>query len=535
MALDRPLRDRVAHIRGGHQDLMTLVVHRAHAALTAADTRSLLLRRYADAGDVVPGDVAAAARVDADRTWREHCELRELVRPESQPTTMLALRLSWVAYCRHALLACLASESAATAQRAARPAEQWPAALLDTASDFAHVRALTEAEEQASLAPTLMLGAYPAHLVLESARLLVDILDQHGWSPSAGDYLEALFWRYALYVHELDDGVNAYEPDNGTVIDPLAPSPLLPAGSHLTEFFLESGERLFFHMLWRHRALRHYTRAATAAAAIPAVDSMDIDGDGDGDPEVADIPAAARALSGCLVHVLRHSMMGDSVTESIKTPLMDYFLWPGEREHMRFVYADEGDSDANSVLYRLRPDAYAKLQAGFNDVALPALIEDYTRALLAVVDKSPPQQTLTIAAALEAAVVERQSMVERIVLLATETCIDAAVAGASGPLRVFARHSYTDNAALDPPRDRPPLSIAAARTAVPDGWPLFIAVWGVYTVIPPTYHRDSRVMTTPHLALAVRQWLRLALDLDKLRQADIALLGPDLAALLALA
>jgi hypothetical protein len=445
---------------------------------------------------------AAAAQADANDAWIAHCQLRELVHPKSSAATQTALRLSWIAYCRHAFMAQLLKESA----DCEKMMERWPDVLVRTALDFDYVQLLqSRGSVQVTLAPNQMVGDYPAHLVLASARLLLETLDLHGWSPSAGAYLDALFWRYALLLHEDDTETpeRAYEPDNGDVIDPDAASPLLP-GDCLTDFFLETGERLFFHMLWRNRALQSYMAdAATATAGDPA----------------AELARTAQELCDTVTHVLRHDMLGDTTTEAVKTPIMDYFLWPGEREHMRFVYPDVSDTDANSVLFRLRPDGYARLKDAFDKVALPSLISDYTKALNASAAAAPGGD-------LEAAVCERQSVAERIVLLATQTCIDASVVSASGPHGAMRGHAYLDNAALDPPYDRPPASAAAARAAMGIagmGWPIFIAIWGVYTILLPR----GRPWVTPHLALAVRRWLAEAVRSGALNPSHLSILFPS--------
>lgn len=513
--MDLSLRERMARIRDGRGDLPTRILQRTVAALEVADQRAAQIRQWTEACETATFPASAAARTDAIEAWIAHCQVRELVQPKSDATTQQILRLSWIAYCRHALMAQLMEESA----ESEAAIERWPSALIRSAGEFAYVSALQDgARVQVALAsPTMLVGNYPAHLVLASVRLLAEILDQRGWSPSAGHYLEALFWRYAMLLHEFDvDTPASYEADDGDVVDPSAASPLIPGGC-LTDFYLEAGERMFYHLLWRHRALQQYTETAAV---------LDIRGQAN----------ATDALCDAVIHVLRHDLLGDTVTEMAKAPLMDYFLWPGEREHVQFVYADEsstGDTDAHSVLYRLRPDAYAILQDAFNNVALPSLIRDYAKATRASTGTAAGSNTAQappgLDQLLEQAVGYRLRMAERVVLLATQVCLDMSIKSAGGPTGVLTAHAYLDNNALDPPYDRPPASITAAKKAAtvgPGAWPLFIAIWGVYTVIDMS-STSGAVWVTPHLALAVQKWLQLALTARVLSSSHLSIFLPE--------
>lgn len=466
------LLERVRQKREGRGDVPLLAMARVSARLDAIDAAAAVLE--APGAVVTPLAARDAGRL-AYEAWTEHVALREALLATSVPLETAAgghgrtlLRLSWTAVARAALLARQARDAVASSGAF----DPWPECFTRRATDYAYVRDV-DVRRQVSLGPAC-LGTYSARLVVWAARALGEALDTYGWTESAGDYLEALFLRYAAYLHAAADAQTAdaaYEDDGGELVASPgdAASPLIPGG-RLTSAYLDEGERFFFHHLWRSRAL-----VALVRDSRPLPER----------PDRAWLCAALRAT-------LAHSILRDTAVERVQAQFLDMFVWPEERETLQATYPQEADTSATMILYRLRLDVLPRLQA--------------------------LQRTSTLAhleawrcSSAEAGSV-RDLALERIVLLALAVCLDLSLAGTGTPEdRRFplARHGYLDQRALAPPFDLPPPTPAAARAVQPGSHPLFVAVWGVYAVITGGGNAAA-VYTTRRLEAAVHAWLHAA-------------------------
>lgn len=495
--MDLSLDKRIERVREGTPDVRLAQLDRVLQRLMQVDAAAATLGKD---GARVDAGTALALNVAAMETWTEHVQLREMVTPTSAPETRQALRLSWIAVARSALLAQLASDASTDDGRYL----QWPACFLDTAEANAYVAAVNARYQL--IMSNQPIGLYSARLVFLALRVLVEVLDLYGWTPAAGAYLRALFLRYAMYLHAPEAAPAAYEDDGGELVatapndmDPLIPPPpplpLAPGeeggggGLGLTTSFLDEGERLLFHHLWRSRALEH-------SLAHPRPLSIRKWGG-------APAPAALRArFAAALVATLTHDLLRDSVVERVQQQAIDVFVWPGEREHMRFVLTDE-DDDASSTLYRLRSDTYTRIQGALRK-AMPVHVRDW--AVLA-----PPADW-------EAGATARQMNLERLILVAFIVAVDQELLSHHHLVRhALGTHAYDDNRAMDPPTDRPPYTPAAARQAIADRWPLLLATWGCYVVqvhVPAAMGGTDaydRCFCTPRLEEAAAVWLATVL------------------------
>lgn len=550
--LNASFNQRQYAVREGNTDPFSYAADALVTSLETADALTALLPtlRTSETADAACGQCAraeAAAR-------RLHVQLRDHTLPTSDAPVRTLGRCAWVALVRHQLLQQQAHETrtnlggggggGAKKKKKNMPAPDqaydiWPRSLLTHATDYAFVRNV--APRQNIVAATTLIGAYTLSQLFLAASMLVDALDAYGWQPSTGRYFQALYWRYALALHDpaghahhseaMDS--DFYAPDAADAVTVSRAEPLL-APARLTSGFLDVGERLFFHhVVWRDRCLRALVPPPSLQTPLSV-------------PRVREAAAwrvatGLPALRAALVALLRHPMLRETVDGQIKTQFMARFVWPGERDTMRFEYGDDPDTRPERILYRLRVDQYARIKSVVDGTPLVALVERYVEASARMhgaaevagrrgVPGAGGDGTLGTWWEQPLIVSERLAIDERVVLLVAEVALNNAIsAGTRGrEQNAFSAAAYIDDRTLPVPLDRPPLTpesarvasaVAAARgrsaadrltgPALP-AWPTFLAVSGVYAVIPAD--AGAPMVVTPFLVDALGAWLATALD-----------------------
>jgi hypothetical protein len=465
-----------------------------------------------------------------DAAWRRHTALRDAVRPESREPVHIVLRTSWIGVARLAWLVRHLEDMLETG--AERDAE-WPTDLFRRASHFSFVATVTDAHASVAMSDDLI-GHYSTQTLMTAASVLSEMFDAYGWTPSGGDYLRALFLRYALILHApakyaaYSRGVGPWEvrlaatvapPASGTAARVTAraelPDPLL-APARVRSAFLDVGERMFFHHLWRDRTLASFWRPSVRASHwLPSL-------------EHHRRRATWRAEVGlpALMRIAR-SMLGDKILrETVITALQNMYparvVWPGEREQMLFQYPTEAQGgDPYQVLFRLRNDDYKRMQATLHfDEPLAhvrAVVESESLLARQLLETRDPRH---LPSGGELGWLERCVLVartgpvhERVLLLLFEIVLDLTVRADTRGLHaaVFAESAYTDDRSLAAARARPPPDAAhlARLAAHTQTWPTFVAVWLNYAVAP-VGGGPGGLFVTPHLVEALGAWLAYA-------------------------
>ena len=517
-----PFARRLERRRNQEPDAFTQVVQAVLQDLERADRLKWYLPKLS--GDRAKLQQAAQGqRKCVADSWERHIFLRQEMTPLSSAQVKQLFVGSWIAYTRHALIQqqlvdALASEDASL--------EVFPAVLGQRITDFDYVNGV-RARKNLVLSNQL-LGEYSPQVLHYTLVRLTETLDACGWTPSAHALLVALFWRYALILHYPErrlagpSGVFAARTD-----DECAP-PLSPA--RLKMSFLTVMERIFFHHLWRSRAIVSLSKETFWLRSVNVVVVRDWAAWRQG--RGRDLFAVA------LRDTLNHPMLGGGFGERVGKLLLDRFLLPAEREQKRFEYADEGtgdDTDATQVLYAFRLDMYKRLQPVMKSPAHELLDRYLTgttfAAAAALGATTSTAATTTLALALgrdgteggiwEEVAPKRDDIYERVALLLFQVVFDI-IGMASGPGPVFHRLSYSDDRAALAPGDLPPSTRSTITTVLgAETGPFFVAIWGVYFVFEPTLPVCRPLVITPHLLDALVVWLRAAVAGQHLTTAAI--------------
>jgi hypothetical protein len=133
--------------------------------------------------------------------------------------------------------------------------------------------------------------------------------------------------------------------------DPLlAPALLLPA-------FINVGQRLFFHHLWRAHALQEFWSAILPSTRFNVARHHAL--------ATWRLQHGLPAWKGIMESMLTNkSMLKDSVIGALQNLYPARVIWPGEAEQMKFEYPRETDGtpDAFNILFRLRIDSFKRMQ-----------------------------------------------------------------------------------------------------------------------------------------------------------------------------
>lgn len=491
-------------------------------------------------------------RLSMRNLWRTHTHLRDLVKPDSPPLAREALRTSWVNVCRSVILE-------AQLRDMIREKTSW----MDWTSelDVLPVKAFLfvgtcERYGFPIVTSDKCIGTYSVRTLMSSLSYLCQALDTHGWTPSAGAYLEALFLRYCLIVQqpgvELADPLHDMGPWRGSVPPPpegggegegegdddseddegdepiydeqqvfvkAPPAPPPDPRLHpslLHSGFLDTGERFFFHHMWRHRALESMwfplLRTPMRVSLQHARARWRYD---------SGLPRFTHVLTG----MWRDPVLQSRMAEDLASFYPYRVLQPGEREQFMFQYREEDDGrgDPYNVLYRLRYDEYARMQQLIKfDAKTPSdptrYLDQYVASERALaqyvmahypVPVAPAVAFLTEGEWIDLDRVRTRAGVEheRLLLLWFEHAFNKRLA----PLEknIFTSYAYVDDQSLQGDQCRCPASKASflqhAKNA-PE-WPHFMATWQHYVVVN---HQGTHSLCTPHLVDAVGAWLTLA-------------------------
>lgn len=495
---------RVLDRRDGKSDVVLAVADRLTVLSRRCD--QLAEQLSSDYRGGAPTTTAALAALTAEHDRQTEAFFNEFLalRAEHSPAAASQLvtslvRVGWVVLVRMLLLRRQMQEALREGQTTLEP---WPCELARTAAEFDFVRAARSRHNiQVS---DKSVGVYSVHQLFMALTAFIEAVDSAGWSPSAHDYFMALFWRYALLLHA--PAAYGMSPAGVYTARTQDEACELLRPAMLRTDFLDVTHCALFHHLCRFRALRHLVPPALCARplSVPAVERW----------------ARWRAATGlpyfkrCCEFAFREdALMREANLARISTMIAPRFLFPGERERFRALFADEGDDEATSVLFRLRLDTYQKLQ----ELHKVPIVEQVQRFIALA-------QRVTPAAEQDAAArgqtfgelfdqFDRVWALERMALLIFEVAFDTdTVSALRAPL--FTRHALVDDRALEVGEALPPTSLAAiARAAAPGSrWPLFFAVWQCYWVVafdaPPGAPLAPRVvLRTPHLIDALATWL----------------------------
>ncbi len=462
----------------------------------------------------------------SNAAWVQHTQLRDAVHPKSSDTVRQDLRLTWINVCRYAVMVRQVEDML----QGERGFEEWPRELLRTADSFSFVAVMNRYRRNLSLSDR-PIGAYSLRTLMVAMGLVSEALDAYGWTPSAGEYVRALFMRYALAVHKpgehagdmndygqwaasltLEEGEEATEDDEAededSPFDPLhtQPEPLLSPALVRTSF-LDVGERLFFHHLWRGHTLTEFNPPPLLDARWNVKRHHAF--------AIWRLQHGLPAFKLIMEAMLKDKMLKDSVVGSLQNFLPSRLVWPGEREQMLFEYPQEADGgDPYNILFRLRTDHYKHMQTVLHFEKPLDYVYEYVKQeeLLAKYALSLTNPSKSECDWLEVDVTRNRLGTdhERILLLMFEIVFDMRLKVVTeGQVHsVFARHAYVDDRSLEGARARPPFS--RRHFVKPDaGWPSFAAVWLNYAVAPNT-NDPAAVFTTPHLIDACSAWFTFA-------------------------
>jgi len=481
------------------------------------------------------GDLLREVLRKKANAWVQHTDLRDVVRPDSSTSVRTYLRVSWVVVCRYHIM----MQQLLDMRSEKRGFEMWPSCFLKKADDFAFVDAMKTHRKPIALSPD-PIGAYSVRVLMAASSLLCETLDEFGWTPSASDYLRVLSLRYALIVHrpldllktrsdlgQWEASLPTPDDEEATDIeDPVAeeemvadptqqPEPLL-APAPLCTSFLDTGELLFFHHLWRdHCLLDFYT-----SLERPLSEGWSLIQRRAQWRLTQGIPA----LRKIMYQALKADAFGNTAIEKLKDFYPSRLIWPGEREKMMFVYPQEaGKGDPHTILYRLRGDQLTRVQllmkfeatkdGGQGDAfSFVQRYLDQEAAVARFILERPHMKDKTESQWLDSTILNNRLGVdhERIVLLLFEILFDLRlqIQSEGQCMSKFAQNSYVDDRTLERSRARPPYTRSNFQRSVHDDWPLFGAVWYNYLLAAPS---RAVIPATPHLVDALSGWFSLAM------------------------
>jgi hypothetical protein len=493
------------------------------------------------------------------RAWVRHTHLRDVLKPTSPPTVKQLWQISWihVATCR------ILVDQVEEMIHEEKGFDPIVGILDNKASAYRYVDDMGSTRCQLSLSD-VPLREYSPQLLFTAARVLCEALDAYGWTRSAGEYLYALYLRYAMILadpatfarseaakdlgrwgallapgepppppnEEDEDDDDAGMQIDGVNDDPrrtereplLDPAPLRAA-------FLDVGERLFFTHLWRDHILRTLPGHSVAGAAANAEEEEE-------EERVARVMRAKKALAKWRLETglpaLRALVEGwlsgaghrDDLINDVQNLYPERLLWPAEPDQFRFEYKNEADGgEAHAVLFRLRFAAYKRMTETLNVDQPLAYVDAYivretaiARTILDTPDTVMIEDDDYVAYVPPGSGPIREQDVERVLLLLLERIVDRSVeAGTHGDhTGPFAKTTYVDDRSLEGERGRPPFDAETWHELCRVGtWPRFMAVWLNYTVSPPgpmdTATRTQHTLRSRHLIDAFAAWLALAM------------------------
>jgi hypothetical protein len=511
--INASFEQRVLDRRSGKVDAVTAVAERLDTLSKRCDQLAHDLHRDNRAATTTLSQLADALAShdrDTERFFGEFVALRTAMAAEvaAAPVVLMGLtRVGWIVLVRMLLLRRQMQEALREKQTTLEP---WTLELSRDAQSFDFVQ---NAKGQHNIQVSdKAIGVYTVHQLFMALTSCVEAIDALGWSPAAHEYFMALFWRYALILHEpVEFGHSAAGAYAARTQDDACE--LLRPAMLRTEF-LDVTQCVLFHHLLRFRAVRHLVPPDLLARPlnVPAVERW-----ARWRTEVG-LPS----FVACCEHGFqRDALMREANLARISTMIAPRFLFPGERERFRGLFADEGDDEATSVLFRLRLDTYQKLQE-LHKVPPAEQVRRYV---------AHTRQTAPLADEVSAAASGRLFgqyfdqyqhtwAFERMALLIFEVAFDTdCVSNLRTPF--FTAHAFVDDRALDMCEALPPCSLATIARAAErnSAWPLFFAVWQCYWVVvfettTPTTPRI--VLRTPHLVDALAVWLWYAVRDGKL-------------------
>jgi hypothetical protein len=517
--------------------------------------------RVAEAWETIHAIGGPAVQV-YKRAWRRHTALRDALTPSSNGNLFTLWRLSWILVCRCAFLVRQIEDVIELNEGF----DDSPNILYNSATRFPYVDAIGGCHMQLALS-TDRIGTYSVRTLMTAIRLLSQSLDAYGWTRSAGDYMYALFMRYAMIVHnpaayanspasadagrwaalrspltldgdgdeeeeedEEGEGIHVLANDDededdaenfglaGRDEDPakvrrealLDPAPL-------RQGFLDVAERFFFHALWRDHFLRELS-------AVPPPDMLsDEERKAAQERELAReralaewrLKSALPAFRNICHYMFTRSVQREGLIADLQNIFPDRVIWPGEREHLLFEYKEEAEGgDAYEVLYRLRFEGYRSMTS---TIHFKKPVDDFIDAYI----KRESAVANAILKGEDLPPIEGQRLgndIERVVLLVFERIVDRTLTTDTRGTHedVFLRSAYVDDRTPTGRKARSPFDVKAWHNICEHGlWPRFAAMWLNYAVAPAGHlgspgERKAQTLFTPRLIDAMGTWLAYA-------------------------
>ncbi len=509
-------------------------------------------------------DLHAECQLLQRAVWKKHVQFRDIFKPTSPLEIKEAMRCSWVLVCQWHLMQARLRDVVAKQEGML----DWPEELLKRAHDFKFMVHVNRHRAPVILSDDCI-GGYSVNVLMNSLTLWIDAVDTYGWSPSAGQYLEALWLRYCLIVHqpgrEVGEGHDVDEWGGRLPLQPIVPAadndpmeeeekeepeqrvanyddiflmPAMPDADErlfpapLNTAFLDVAEQYFFHCWWHHQSLQslfhpfhnlpwrlelHQARAAWRVNQ--------------------GLPALIRVLH----EVLKDNVTRDSLMSSLASHYPQRLPWVGQKEQMMHMYPNEAaDGEAEAMLSRMRPDTYQELQKLLHfdkdsssdpmrfvrDYATQEhgladfLLQHYQRPVNPMVpdaedEEAPPPPPLPMPFT-EAEWLDKDRVrtrlglhPERFVLLFIEQTVNRALITIEED--VMTSHGFLSVRTLDGAKARPPKSLLSYWLSCEKQgkWPMLTAIWQNYVVMGPG---TPYWLWTPHLVDALGAWVRLARD-----------------------
>lgn len=418
-----------------------------------------------------------------ERCWIRHTYFHDGRKRDSPKHYKEILRYSWIIVCQRHVIGLFLKDMIDSG----RGHEKWPEVLTKTAMDFDVVNDLCE-HERAIHVSMGQIGTYTIKLLMNALALLADALDAHGWTASAGAYLDTLFALYAFFItvpEVIDDSPTALKDFLHEDQDETTPEILILHPKRVSNLFVDLGEHLFFNHIWHNRAVADMVkniRPSSDAATRQRKNWLETTG--------------LAAFERILVTSATTSTLSDTIVNEMKLFYPQRLILPGEHEQIHF-----------SPFQNQPPGPY--------DVLLASRVDHFRRAqeVVAFKDKYSIKTVLqSVVKRTKNGEEEKKDIdYERIVLLLFEIAFKQSCQlwEVTNPYTLFEKHAYCDLRMADmkiQARNRPPLTWdTVVRQVRESHFPFFGVIWSVHFV----QHADLNVppLITTSLVEALTYWL----------------------------
>jgi hypothetical protein len=453
------------------------------------------------------------------RVWNRHTFLHDTHVRSSPQHYIDALRISWIIVCRSHLLILYINDML----KEKRGFDLWPSILFNIPSSYSYVLHMYEHRRPIHFDDE-SIGTLSVASLMNMAQLLFEALDMYGWTYSAGDYLDALFARYTMFIaypgtEISDDPIDmgkfaANENDYATPL--LSPAPV-------TNALLDVGESLFFNHIWHNRSIQHFWSSSTQPArSLQQEEQLELEVACQHRRLVWLRDVGISAFKTHLLTVATRGFLVDTIINDMKFFYPERLLWPGEYEKLHFDESKRQSPTPMETLLELRVDHFKRAQALLQLKApldIPTILKEFITSEEVVVEQlleqmNMPPEERTLHPLEDVALRHRIGPDhERFVLLLFERIFERTCLTWECPSSVsIVENIYADCRASDLKkfaRNRPVPDCTTARQyfrQMNSTWPFLTCVWYSYALLA-NGDQYTRPFTTPILVEALCLWL----------------------------